>query len=219
MIIFPSGISITTTEHRALLHIEKDPELWLVEALTEKARLRRDALINEWRPRLFADPDVDELPADVDALVEFIVARPGYRSRHAKELERQANGEANVLDGGYGRRVGKVAPGTTYNQARFEVRVVPPPDSVRLFPAGIDLPDSERDCILAYVNSIEDWVYGALLGHMNRGTKKMIRQYEGVLLADPEVTTIPANEEGMIAAITGHKDYMTLPEQIEADRV
>jgi len=51
MILFPASIQITEVEYLCLLHVESDPEQWLRNTLSEKARTRRDALINEWRPR------------------------------------------------------------------------------------------------------------------------------------------------------------------------
>jgi len=59
MILFPTGIAITETERRCLLHVEVAPEQWLMLSILEKGVLRRDALIKEWRPpRLFDDPNV-----------------------------------------------------------------------------------------------------------------------------------------------------------------
>ena len=81
MPIFSEGIKITDVEHKCLLHIESEPEQWLRDTITEKARLRREALINEWRPRLFADASVTELPASDDELCALIMARDDYKTR------------------------------------------------------------------------------------------------------------------------------------------
>jgi len=64
MIIFSSGIVLTANENSCLLHMVPDAESWVSSTVAEKARLRRDALIEEWRPRLYADDSVTELPSD-----------------------------------------------------------------------------------------------------------------------------------------------------------
>ena len=81
MIIFPTGIKITSAEYQCLFYLTPDVEGWLRGAIVEKAKLRREALINEWRPKLFNDPDVTELPADSHALCNLIMSRTDYKSR------------------------------------------------------------------------------------------------------------------------------------------
>ena len=91
MILFPNGIRVTKTEHKALLHLVVDPGDYIREALTEKARLRREALFTEWWARLSADPEVTTVPADSDALVTFIMARADFRTRVQQEEETAAS--------------------------------------------------------------------------------------------------------------------------------
>jgi hypothetical protein len=192
MIIFPTGIVITDTENKGLLHMVTDSEAWLMGAITEKARLRRDALIAEWRPRLFADPAVTELPADDEDLCTLIMARSDYKTR----LQRDADQEPP--ESPYRHNIARHAAidrsGTT----------------VTLFASGIDLTDTDTNCILAYIQDLSDWVLGALLGQINRGKKKMIAQYHPVILADPSVTTMPATEDGLINMIVARSDYQRL---------
>ena len=204
MIIFPTGIAITDTEHKSLLHIVSDPEAWLLAAITEKARLRRNALINEWRPRLFADASVTELPAGDDELCALIMARDDYKTR----LQQDAAQDPPV-------------PLDTYATAKFggtsrvglSVRRpdrVPGDATVTLFAGGLDLSDTDTNCILAYVQDLEDWAIGALMGQVNRGKKKMIAQYEPIIRADASVTTMPATEDGLITMILARSDYQRL---------
>ena len=199
MILFPSGISITEAEYKSLLHVEADPEQWLVDAVREKAQARREALINEWRPRLFADPTVTTLPADAVALAQLIMARPDYQSR--------AQADANAGETPYLHNIARFAGLRPRGSERIGDLAGP---TVTLVPTGIDISDLDRDCILAYVQDLDDWVLGALLGHINRGKKKMIRQYQPVLMADPDVATIPANEDELIEVITARADYKPL---------
>jgi len=199
MKLFPVGITITRTEYTSLLHVEADPEGWLLAAIKEKARLRREALINEWRPKLFADPNVKEFPADAHALAHLIMTRPDYKSRAQSEADDGKTPYRHNID----RFEGNIRRG---------VARIPSAATVTLFPRGIDLPDLDCNCILAYVQDLDDWVLGALLGHINRGKKKIIREWQPKLFADPNVSNIPANEDQMIQVIVNHPDYKTLAE-------
>jgi hypothetical protein len=204
VIIFPSGIAITDTEHKSLLHIVSDPEAWLLASVTAKASVRRVALIKEWRPKLFADASVTELPADDEALCTLIMARSDYKTR----LQQDAAADP-------------VIPTVKYNISKFEgtSRVgltvrrpdrVPGDATVTLFASGINLTDTDTNCILAYVQDLDDWVIGALMGQINRGKKKMIAQYHPIILADSSVTTMPATEDGLINMIVARSDYQRL---------
>lgn len=216
MIICPSGLQLTPTEHLCLLHCDTDPEQCLLDELAINVGRRKEALIIQWRPVLFADPDVTELPAQDDALVALIIARPEYKTRH--QLEVALGDDSTALRGRGSSPIGVVPPGKTYQTARWEHRRVGGPNTVTIFPDGIAIPDADADCLLAYADNIEEWVHGALLGHINRGKKKMIHQYQPILMADPDVAAIPANEDGMIQAITARPDYQTVPEQLQARR-
>ena len=79
-----------------------------------------------------------------------------------------------------------------------------------LFASGIDLTDTDVNCILAYVQDLEDWVIGALMGQVNRGKKLMIAKYEPIIRADPSVATMPATEDGLIDMIVARSDYQRL---------
>jgi hypothetical protein len=192
MIIFSSGIVLTANENSTLLHIVSDPEAWLMAIITEKARLRRDALIAEWRPRLFADPAVTELPADSEALCVLIMARSDYKTRLQQDAAQdppQSPSRHNIA-----RHAAVDRSGST----------------VTLFASGINLTDTDTNCILAYIQDLDDWVLGALLGQVNRGKKKMIQQYHPIIMDDPSVTTMPATETGLINMIVARSDYQRL---------
>jgi hypothetical protein len=204
MIIFSSGIMLTTDENSCLIHIASDPVSWLRGAITEKARLRRNALINEWRPRLYADASVTELPASDDEMCALIMARDDYQTRLQQDaaqdppvpLDKHATAKFEGTS-----RVGK----TVKRPDR-----VPGDATVTLFAGGLDLADTDTNCILAYVQDIEDWAIGALMGMVNRGKKKMIAQYHPVIMADASVTTMPATEDGLITMILARSDYQRL---------
>jgi len=202
MIIFPTGIAITDTEHKSILHVVVDPEAWLLAAITEKVRLRRDALIKEWQPKLFNDESVTELPADAHALCDLIMARDDYKSRAEKIAE---DPEASTLKHNIARFEGTSRVGLTVRRPDRN----PNDATVILFPSGIDLADEDCHCILAYVADLDDWVIGALMGQINRGKKQMIDVWQPIILADSEVATMPATEDGFINMIVARDDYQT----------
>jgi hypothetical protein len=205
VIFFPQGITITQAEHLALLHVEAAPEQWMSDLLVEKAVSRGLALIAEWRPKLLSDPDVTELPADANALTTLIMSRPDYRSRAQADL---AEGEVHPL-----HNIVRFADQKRHGSSRIGNQAGP---TTLLFPTGIPLSDLMCNCILAYVVDLEDWILGALLGHINRGSKKMIAQYYPLLMSDPDVETTPATEDGLIMAITARPGYKTLQEELVA---
>jgi hypothetical protein len=192
MILCSSGIVLTANENSCLLHAVSDSEGWLTISITNKAQLRQDALIEEWRPTLYADSSVTELPADSDDLATLILARSDYRTR----LQRDAAADPVIAT-------------STHNKDRYDA-VSRGGSTVTLFSSGITIPDLSGNCILAYVQNLEEWVYGALLGMINRGKKKMIRKYHPIIMDDASVTTMPATEDGLITMILARSDYQRL---------
>lgn len=189
MKVFTNGISITTAERKCLLHLVEDPELWLQGALTEKGRLRREALVKEQTPALMRDPSVRTLPANAKAIAAVVTGRPSYKTR-------AQNDAAENL------------PESTHHRDKFSARPVRG-ESVVINAAGLDLDDGDADAMLAYVQNLEEWVTGALAGMINRGRKLMIREYMPILLADNSVAEIPADEDDLVDLITARADYIT----------
>jgi len=79
--------------------------------------------------------------------------------------------------------------------------------TVTLFSSGIDLTDVDVNCIMAYVQDLDDLIYGALMGQINRGKKLMLREWQPIILADPDISTMPATEDGLIDMIVSRDDY------------
>ena len=204
MIIFPTGLKLLTVEHNSLLHVEADPEQWLRNTLVEKARVRREALILEWRPRLFADASVTELPASDDELCALIMARDDYKTR----LQQDAAQDPPVPL--YKHATAKFEGTSRVGMTVRRPDRVPGDATVTLFAGGLDLADVDVNCIMAYIQDLDDWVIGALMGQVNRGKKKMIAKYEPIIRADPSVTTMPATEDALITMIVARSDYQRL---------
>jgi hypothetical protein len=87
---------------------------------------------------------------------------------------------------------------------------IPSDATVTLFESGIDLSETDTNCIMAYVQDLEDWVIGALMGQVNRGKKLMIRKWHPIIMADSSVTTMPATEDGLVAMIVARDDYQRI---------
>jgi len=192
MIIFPTGILLTANENSSLLHMVPDAETWLSSTITEKARLRRDALIQEWRTTLYADDSVTELPANSDDLATLILVRSDYKTRAQQDA---------VAD--------PVEPTSTQNKDTYDA-VTRSGSTVTLFGSGINLADLTGNCILSSIQNLEEWIIGAVMGMVNRGKKKMIAQYHPIIMADSDVTTMPATEDGLITMILARADYQRL---------
>ena len=192
MIIFNTGIELTANENSCLVHMVPDAEAWVTNTITEKSKRRRDALIEEWRPRLYADASVTELPADSDDLATLILVRSDYRTRT------QQDAAADPV----------VATSTTQKD-KYDA-VSRSGSTVTLFSSGITIADLSGNCILAYVQNLEEWVIGAVMGQVNRGKKKMIAQYHPIIMSDASVTTMPATEDGLITMILARSDYQRL---------
>ena len=197
MNVFPGGLIITRVEYQCLQYLTVDPAQWLIDTLHEKAQHRRDALITEQLPRLLTDPSIRDIPANSDVLAELIMSRADYVTRE------QADTARNPLERMAHRNID-----------RFEARRVVG-ERVTLFPAGLEITDLEHASIMAYIQDLDDWLLGALLGQINRGKKKIIRQYRPVLFDDPTVLSMPADDDDLVALIVQRADYRTLPEQIQ----
>jgi hypothetical protein len=189
MLIHSSGIVLTANENSSLLHMVSNAETWVTSTIAEKARLRRDALIKDWRPILYADDSVTELPADDDDLATLILARSDYRTRAQKDAAADP-----------------VVPVSTVQRSKYAA-VTRSGSTVTLFSSGITIADLSANCVLAYVQNLEEWVIGAVMGQVNRGKKKMISKYHPIIMADDSVSTMPATEDGLITMILARSDY------------
>ena len=192
MILFDTGIKLTTNEMASAQHIVPSPEAWLTSVLAEKATIRRDALITEWRPILYADDSVTELPANDDDLATLILARSDYRTRAQKDAAADP-----------------VVPVST-KQRDIYAAVTRSGSTSTLFSSGITIADLSANCVLAYIQNLDEWVIGAVLGMVNRGKKKMIAQYHPIIMADASVSTMPATEDGLVTMILARSDYQRL---------
>tara|TARA_Y100000310_G_C20467316_1_gene708278 strand:- start:63 stop:326 length:264 start_codon:yes stop_codon:yes gene_type:complete len=54
---------------------------------------------------------------------------------------------------------------------------------------------------------IQAWATDAITGKINACKQRMLAQWNPILMADPDVESIPANENDLIALIIARDDY------------
>jgi len=80
-------ISISDIDEQALKNDLLDIQEWVQGAVDGKIGNCKKRMIAEWQPKLFADPDVENIPADETAFINLVVARDDYENRVQREQE------------------------------------------------------------------------------------------------------------------------------------
>lgn len=80
-------ITLTTTEESVLKNDLVDIQDWVESAVVGKVNNCKLRMIDQWRPILNADDDVESIPANDDALIALIVARADYKTAAVKATE------------------------------------------------------------------------------------------------------------------------------------
>ena len=71
----------------------------------------------------------------------------------------------------------------------------------------VTINDAEEACLLNDLLNVEDWVQKAVKGKINNCKKRLIREWQPRLMADPLTTTMPADEQGFLDAVLIRPDY------------
>ena len=71
----------------------------------------------------------------------------------------------------------------------------------------VNISDEQEVCLLNDLLDIDDWVQKAVEGKINNCKKRMAAQALSVLTSDPDVTTMPANNEDLITCLCSRPDY------------
>ena len=82
-------ITITDVDQKALENDLIDIQEWIEQALRSKINNCKKRMEREWTPRLQADPIVETIPANRDALILIIVEREDYKNRVQREVENE----------------------------------------------------------------------------------------------------------------------------------
>lgn len=62
-------VSLTDAQNKALAHVAYDPQEWIQNAASERARIAMEEIFQREVQRMLADPSVTEIPADRDAVI------------------------------------------------------------------------------------------------------------------------------------------------------
>ena len=79
------SLDITDTDCAILEDSVLNVGNWLSGALAGKIANCKKRLVEEWLPRLYADPDVVTIPADVDEIVALVLGRDDYKTRAERD--------------------------------------------------------------------------------------------------------------------------------------
>ena len=79
--------TLTTTEEQVLSNDLLDIQAWVDGAINGKINNCKKRMLQEWQPKLLADPAVTSLPATEEELIALIVARDDYKSRTERDAE------------------------------------------------------------------------------------------------------------------------------------
>ena len=60
---------------------------------------------------------------------------------------------------------------------------------------------------------IDDWVQAAVVGKINNCKKRMANEATAILKADPSIESMPATDDGLIAALFDRDDYKNRAER------
>lgn len=197
MILFPNGIKLTKNEHLCLMYVVPDIDAWVNAVLQENVAFSRDKLCKQWERKLFLDPAVKNIPADMDGQAAFIMARPDYKTRLQREAEAPDPQEP-----------------TRDSILIYEAKNREAEGSVTICSNGIEISDFAVACLMSRIEDINNFILGAILGTIYKGRSLMKRHYLDVLRADSSVTSFPADDDELVAVITARPDYRTLPEQL-----
>jgi len=79
------NVTISDTDVKALQNGVVDIDKWIQSAVVGKISNCKKRMIAEWQPKLFADPEVDSIPADEIAFINMVVARDDYKNLLQKQ--------------------------------------------------------------------------------------------------------------------------------------
>jgi hypothetical protein len=86
MKVLRNGIELSDPDMKALQNDLLNIEDWINGAIAGKIYACKKRLLDEWTPKLLADPKVDTLPGNEAALINVITQHPDYLSRSDREV-------------------------------------------------------------------------------------------------------------------------------------
>ena len=73
----------------------------------------------------------------------------------------------------------------------------------------VDISAADQKALLNDLLDIDAWVQSAVAGKINNCKKRMAASAAAVLKADASVETMPATDDGLVAALLARPDYKT----------
>ena len=80
-------ITVSDVDMKILNNEIRDVNTWIQRAVEGKIASVKKRMLRDWTARLNADPDVESIPANEDALMDVIVARDDYKNRVQRDAE------------------------------------------------------------------------------------------------------------------------------------
>ena len=71
----------------------------------------------------------------------------------------------------------------------------------------VNITDEQQACLEHDLLDIEEWVQSAVLGKINSCKKRMLKEAQEKLLADPNVSSLPATESGFVETYKARPYY------------
>jgi len=84
-------VTISDMNMKILANELLDVDDWIQMAVDGKLQAVKTRMIADWHNKLLADPDVESIPANEDALIDMIVARDDYKTAVQRVAEEEAN--------------------------------------------------------------------------------------------------------------------------------
>jgi len=82
----------------------------------------------------------------------------------------------------------------------------------------VSISDHQEKVLLNDLLDIDVWVQAAVTGKINKCSKRMAQNATAVLKADASVETMPATDDGLIAALLARDDYKNRAERDAASK-
>ena len=79
----------------------------------------------------------------------------------------------------------------------------------------VTISDDDKIALDNDLLDIDDWVQKAVIGKISNCKKRMAQQATQILKADASVTNMPADDDGLIAALAARDDYKNRAEREE----
>ena len=81
----------------------------------------------------------------------------------------------------------------------------------------VTISDDDKIALDNDLLDVDDWIQQAVTGKINNCKKRMAQEATQVLKADASVTNMPADDDGLIAALAARDDYKNRVEREEEE--